>query len=46
MDILKLKRQIRDWFNKNVNDEQTLNEVGKVIGFRKQHKGEKQWSSE
>jgi hypothetical protein len=35
MEVIKLKRQIRDWLNKRVHDEQTLKEVGKVIGFRK-----------
>lgn len=30
---LKLKRQVRDYYNKHVNDEDTIEEVAKVIGF-------------
>jgi hypothetical protein len=33
MDTLKLKRQIRDWFNKNTHELEALQEVAKVIGF-------------
>ena len=36
MDKLKLKRRIRDWFNKNVDDEETLMKVAKVIGYGKE----------
>lgn len=35
MDKLKLKRQIRDWFNKYTNDEETLKQVAKVIGYNR-----------
>lgn len=35
-DTLKLKRQIRDWYNKHVTDKQTIKEVGKVIGFNRE----------
>lgn len=33
MDTLKLKRQIRDWYNKHVNDPATLLKVAEVIKF-------------
>lgn len=32
-ETLKLKRQIRDWFNKNTNDQATLLKVASVINF-------------
>ena len=33
-ELLKLKRQIRDFFNKNVNDKVLLLKVACVIGFK------------
>jgi len=32
-DIRKLKRQIRDWYNKTTNDQATLLKVASVINF-------------
>jgi hypothetical protein len=31
--ITKLKRQVRDYYNKHANDKATIEEVAKVIGF-------------
>ena len=33
MDIVKLKRQIRDYFNKQVNDKETLLAIAKIMNF-------------
>lgn len=36
VDALKLKRQIRDWYNKHVNDTATLLKVAEVIKYHVQ----------
>lgn len=35
-DVVKLKRQIRDYFNKNTNDMATLKGVAVLIGYKPQ----------
>lgn len=35
-NVLKYKRQVRDWYNKHVHDEETINEVAKVIQYPKE----------
>jgi hypothetical protein len=32
-EVLKLKRQVRDWLNKNVHDTATLLQVAEVIKY-------------
>lgn len=33
MDTLKYKRQVRDWYNKNVHDAHTIDKVAEAISF-------------
>lgn len=41
-DILKFKRQVRDWYNKTTNDETTIQAVADTIGYtRKEEHNEK-----
>lgn len=40
-ELLKKKRQIRDFLNKNIHDEATLNRVAEVINFKPEGKKEK-----
>ena len=39
MEAIKLKRQVRDWLNKNVNDTATLLKVAEVIKYPVQAEG-------
>lgn len=33
---IKLKRQVRDYFNKNVHDRGLITKVAKLIGYKKE----------
>jgi len=33
--LIKLKRQIRDWYNKYTNDRHTLEEVARTVGYKR-----------
>lgn len=35
-NVLKYKRQVRDWYNKNVHDEETIDKVANVIQYPKE----------
>jgi hypothetical protein len=37
-NTLKLKRQVRDHYNKSVNDEDTIKQVADVIGYEREVK--------
>ena len=35
-DTLKYKRQVRDWYNKHVHDEETIDRVATIIRYPKE----------
>lgn len=39
MEAIKLKRQVRDWLNKNINDTATLLKVAEIIKYPVQAEG-------
>lgn len=39
IDVVKYKRQLRDWYNKNTFDLATLDMVAMVIGYKQEETG-------